>query len=227
MTLKSPIILALDRTKIEEVEELIEETREFVSIFKFGLEFFAMHGPAAVNAIMKKHEIEVFLDLKLHDIPNTVAGASRSVSSIAPKFLTVHAAGGSAMINAAVKELPGTAITAVTLLTSLSPADLKEQGEVRSAEEIVLDLARLAERAGAKAIVSSPLEVALLKSEVPSLKRITPGIRSETSEKSDQSRTLTPKEAIKAGSNYLVIGRPITAAPDPGLAAARILEELA
>lgn len=226
MSSESPIILALDRTNLPEVEKLIEETREFVSVFKFGLEFFSMHGPVIVNEIAKKHEIDIFLDLKLHDIPNTVAGASRSVGFISPKFLTVHASGGSAMIKAAVKELPNTAITAVTLLTSLSQSDLQEQGEARSAEEVVLDLARLAYRSGAQAIVSSPLEVALLKSEIPHLKRITPGIRSEKSENSDQSRTLTPKEAISAGSDYLVIGRPITAAPDPGLAASQIFAEL-
>ena len=157
-------------------------------------------------------DADLFLDLKLHDIPNTVGGAVKQVINLRPRFLTVHAAGGSAMISAAVNEGSSIDIAAVTILTSLSPFDLQEIGFARSPIESAVGLALLAKRAGARAIVCSPLEISAIRDAVgPDLAIITPGVRPVgEAGGDDQARTMSPHEAIASGATYLVIGRPIT-----------------
>lgn len=222
----SPIILALDSTEIDVCRNLIKETRNYVSIYKIGLEFFNKNGSEGVSKLQEQvGGFDLFLDLKLHDIPNTIAGAARAISFLNPRFLTVHASGGCAMIKAAATELPNSAITAVTVLTSLDDQELSKLG-LPVASELVISLATAAVTAGAQAIVTSPEEVGLLRAKLsPSIKLITPGVR-PTKISDDQARTATPKEALSAGADYLVIGRPITASPNPGKAAAEIFASL-
>jgi orotidine-5'-phosphate decarboxylase len=222
----SPIILAVDSTDLVKVQELIEDTRDAVTIYKFGLEFYLKFGKDVLQQFIDQFEIEIFLDLKLHDIPNTVQGACRSISSLNPYFLTVHASGGQEMIKAAVRELPASKIAAVTVLTSLDHSSLKSLGISSDIAELVYTMANQSFLAGAEAIVCSPLEVAMVKTEIPSLITITPGIRGAGSSLGDQLRTLTPEEARKAGSDFLVIGRPITQAENPGKAALEILQSI-
>lgn len=223
----SPVILALDSTEIARCRELIERTSPYVGVYKLGLEFFTARGISGVREIKRSFpNISIFLDLKLHDIPNTVAGAAKALSDEGISILTVHAAGGQKMIEAAVEALPQTQIAAVTLLTSINQAQLERLGFTASPEELVLRWAKEAVSAGARAIVASPLEVSSLRANLPrEVKLITPGIRLEPG-KDDQARTLSPVEALRAGSDYLVIGRPITSADSPDDAARRIYEEL-
>lgn len=210
----SPIILAVDTRDFDTARSWIEATRENVGVYKLGLEFFLTFGAEGVTALKNEFEIDIFLDLKLHDIPNTVSAAAAAVSTINPRFLTVHATGGHSMIEAAVRAVPHIDITAVTILTSLSEDDLFQIGFAQSAMESVVALADLAVRAGAKAIVSSPLEIKAIRSAVgerPTI--ITPGVRpADSAGSDDQVRTLTPHQAIAAGANFVVIGRPITGA---------------
>lgn len=227
MNAESPIILALDTMEVARCEELIAATQESVGIYKLGLEFYLRNGEAGLVAIKRSHpRVRIFLDLKLHDIPNTVAGAARAVAALEPEILTVHASGGAAMIEAAVAQLPTTMVAAVTLLTSLKPSDLAPFGEPDLGTSVVA-LAMMASEAGAKAIVASPQEIVALRSSLPnSMKLITPGIRLEGSSADDQSRTMTPAQARAAGADFLVVGRPISGAPDPRNAAAAILASL-
>jgi len=156
-------------------------------------------------------DFDLFLDLKLHDIPHTVAGATRAVAHINPKFLTVHASGGSEMIKQAVEAAPDIDITAVTILTSLDDEALTSIGYAKNPMDSAVNLAELAVKAGARAIVSSPLEVRAIRERVGNeVTIITPGVRPSGSAMGDQSRVMTPRDAIQAGSTYLVIGRPIT-----------------
>ena len=212
MNSTSPLVLALDTSDISVAHQWIDATRESIGVYKLGLEFFSTFGPSGVEEIVSRHQCEIFLDLKLHDIPHTVAGATRSVAHLRPKFLTVHASGGSAMINAAVEQGPGINITAVTILTSLSDESVKEIGFSQSALESATQLATLAVGAGAKAIVSSPFEIVSIRKSVgDSTMIITPGVRpADSSGGDDQVRTMTPKQALNLGANFVVIGRPIT-----------------
>lgn len=224
---ESPIILALDTTDINKCAELIDQTTDFVGVYKLGLEFFTSKGIDGVREIRTLFpKISIFLDLKLHDIPNTVGGAARSLADEGISILTVHASGGSKMIEAAVKALPETQIAAVTVLTSIDESQLRRLGFAENSADLVLNLARESVAAGAKSIVASPLEVSLLRKNLPrELRLITPGIRIEAG-KDDQVRTLAPLEAIRAGADSLVIGRPITSATSPREAARKIYEEL-
>ena len=219
--MKAPIILAVDTSDLDTAKRWVEATHESVSVFKLGLEFFLNFGQAGVAAIQDVTDSDIFLDLKLHDIPHTVAGAARAVSSLSPRFLTVHASGGRDMVAAAVEALPGSAITAVTILTSLSEEDLFEIGYANNALESAVALAKLSVNAGAKALVCSPLEIASIRAAVgPDIEIITPGVRPASETKSDdQKRTMTPVDAITAGASLLVIGRPITGAWKEGAAA--------
>jgi orotidine-5'-phosphate decarboxylase len=228
MSDKSPIILALDVDDIDAAYSLIERTLNDVSIYKLGLEFYLAHGKAGVREISKRFpDIDIFLDLKLHDIPNTVSGAASSVSALEPRFLTVHAAGGGAMIRAAVSALPKTSITAVTVLTSLDQGELSELGLPRDPQSLALTLGRRAVEYGARSIVCSPHETALIRKELGAeVTIITPGVRPLGSEKGDQSRVMSPRDAISQGANFVVIGRPITQASDPSAAAAEIRSSL-
>jgi orotidine-5'-phosphate decarboxylase len=207
----SPIILALDTDEIDIARNWIAATHESVSTFKVGLEFFLKHGADGIAALREAGDFELFLDLKLHDIPNTVGAATRSVGFLSPKFLTVHASGGAQMISAAVSAAPSTSITAVTVLTSLGDDELSEIGFRSSALSTAVALAALAISAGARSIVCSPLEVGAIRNIVdPQIQLITPGVRPLGSDSGDQKRTTTPSEAITAGADFVVIGRPIT-----------------
>ena len=171
--------------------------------------------------------VQVFLDLKLHDIPNTVSGAAKAVARLRPAILTVHATGGPAMIRAAVEAAPHTQIAAVTVLTSLAEEDLGRIGLAGPAGEAVRRLAAMSVEAGATALVCSPHEVAAVRAEVGTdITLITPGVRPTGADSQDQARVATPEQALADGADLLVIGRPITGSPDPGAAAAAIAASL-
>ena len=207
----SPIILALDTDDLSTAKKWIEITEDAIDVYKVGLEFFLKYGSAGLQELREVREFALFLDLKLHDIPNTVSGAVSSVRDLKPKFLTVHAAGGFPIIKAAADRAPDISITAVTVLTSLDAHELRVMGVPLSPLEYAVSLAKNAVAAGARSIVCSPLEVAAIRSEVGvDIELITPGVRPSDAELGDQSRVMTPKEAINSGANYLVIGRPIT-----------------
>ena len=212
MNNSSPLILALDTSDLKTAHDWIESTRESIAIYKLGLEFFCTFGSKGVAEILSQNDVEIFLDLKLHDIPHTVAGATRSVSHLKPRFLTVHASGGAAMIASAVESAPNTDITAVTILTSLSDEDVKDIGFTNNALHSAAQLAALAVDAGARAIVCSPFEIEAIRNSVgPKLIIITPGVRPADSKASDdQVRVMTPSQALTRGANFVVIGRPIT-----------------
>ena len=220
---KAPIILAVDTPELETAISWVKATQESVSVYKLGLEFFLTFGSDGVKAIKDVTDSDIFLDLKLHDIPHTVSGAAKAVSHLAPRFLTVHASGGEAMIKAAVHASPGTHITGVTILTSLSEEDVTNIGYKHNALDSAVGLATLAVNAGADAIVCSPLEIAAIRAAVgvsPII--ITPGVRpADSASGDDQVRTMTPKAAITSGANYVVIGRPITQSWSQGSAAMR------
>ena len=186
------------------------------------------YGPEAIEQVRAAApERALFLDLKLHDIPNTVAGAAGAVAHLHPDILTVHATGGAAMIRAAADVLPETRIAAVTVLTSMSAADLDAIGLAGPPLDAVRRLASLAVDAGARALVCSPQEVAAVRAEVgPDVLLITPGVRPAGADVGDQQRIATPEKALADGADLLVIGRPITAAPDPAEAAATIATHL-
>ncbi len=208
---ESPIILALDTDDIDIALKWIEVTKGSVDIYKVGLEFFLKHGAEGLRELRETQIFELFLDLKLHDIPNTVAGAVRAVSDLKPRFLTVHASGGAPMIEAATKAAPEIAIAGVTVLTSLEAKELSAMGIALTPLDLALSLARVAVASGAKAIVCSPIEVAEIRQAVGNeVKIIAPGVRPVDSEVGDQSRVMTPREAIISGADFLVIGRPIT-----------------
>jgi orotidine-5'-phosphate decarboxylase len=221
----SRLIAALDTTDAERAAAWAAAVAPSCGMFKLGLEFFLANGAAGMRAIGGR---PVFLDLKLHDIPNTVAGAVRAILPLAPRMLTVHAAGGAAMVAAArqAAEAAGSLrpiILAVTVLTSLDAAALAATGVGDTPAGQVLRLARMALAAGADGLVCSPLEVALLRDALgagPVL--VVPGIRPAGSAAADQARTMTPAEAVAAGADWIVVGRPITAAADPAQAAASI-----
>ena len=228
MKIDQNMILALDFPDLERTIDMIERTRSHISIYKMGLEFFLAQGREGVKKIQETFpEIDIFLDLKLHDIPNTVAGACASVADLEPKFLTVHAAGGFEMIKKAVAQSSKTSITAVTVLTSLDTEELQTLGLPSNPELLVLSLAKRAVAAGASSIVCSPLEVSALRKALgDEIILITPGVRPMNASLDDQSRVMTPRGAIDAGSTYVVIGRPITQASNPTSAAAEIASTL-
>ena len=210
--MKAPIVLAVDTPDLEIAKQWISCTQKSVSVYKLGLEFFLTFGHDGVRAIKNETDADIFLDLKLHDIPHTVKGAAAAIASLQPRFLTVHASGGPAMIEAAVAAIPQTDVTAVTILTSLSEDDLFRIGFASPALESAVALASLAVNAGARAIVCSPLEIEAICATIgPSIHIITPGVRPASEMGSDdQKRTMTPRDAITAGASYVVIGRPIT-----------------
>jgi orotidine-5'-phosphate decarboxylase len=209
--MRSPIILALDTKDLDTAKNWIEATNGSVDLYKFGLEFYLKFGAAGLRQLADAGDFQVFLDLKLHDIPNTVASSVKSVSDLAPKFLTVHASGGGAMVKAASEAAPEISITAVTILTSLSDSDLLEIGYEKDSKSSAIALAKLAASNGAKSIVCSPFEASEIRKVVGSdIEIITPGVRPTGSELGDQKRVMTPQEAITAGANYIVVGRPIT-----------------
>ena len=207
----SPIILAMDTDDLDIAKRWISLTNGSVGVYKLGLEFFLKFGPDGIVKIQNETDCEIFLDLKLHDIPNTVGQAVSSVAGLNPKFLTIHASGGSEMVKAAVLAAGKTSITAVTILTSLNNEDLSRIGYREGALTSAVNLAALATSAGATSIVCSPFEVSAIRRRVGSdVVLITPGVRPADSEVGDQKRSTTPAEAIANGADYVVIGRPIT-----------------
>lgn len=233
--MRNPVFVALDVPTAEEALDLVRELAPVVGGFKIGSELFTAAGPDIVRAV-RRTGAQVFLDLKFHDIPNTVARAVAAAVRLDVQMLTVHASGGLAMLQAAEEAAQQTAaqtgrnaplVLAVTVLTSLDSAALAEVGCDDHVGRQVERLAALAVRAGLRGLVCSPLEVAGLRQMLPShVQLVTPGIRPEGGGADDQRRTLTPRQALEAGADWLVIGRPITAAPQPRLAAEKILRSL-
>ena len=225
--MKAPIAVALDAPNLSVAKEWAKQVSPFVSTLKIGLETYLRDGKDSIQSIREISDCEIFLDLKLHDIPATVAGACKSVLELNPKYLTVHASGGKDMIKAAAEAMPQTLIVAVTILTSINEKNLQEIGFKNPANKSALDLALLAISAGARAIVCSPQEVSEIRRNVPKeIVLITPGVRPLGSNANDQQRIATPEEALTNGADLLVIGRPITSADDVGKAAKLISEEV-
>ena len=229
------LIVALDVNSRDSALSLVQALRPRVQRFKVGLELFTACGPALVREILDKGG-QVFLDLKFHDIPSTVARAAVSAARLGVGMFTIHLSGGPLMARRAADELEAHCqvyrvqrpkILGVTVLTSLSPADLEELGVGRSVEDQVVALAEMGKAAGLDGVVCSPLEARLIR-EVCGREFlvVTPGIRPEGSEPDDQSRTLSPKVALEAGADFLVVGRPIVKADDPLEAAENILLQM-
>ncbi|MCA9588941.1 MAG: orotidine-5'-phosphate decarboxylase [Myxococcales bacterium] len=225
----SPVAFALDLPDLDAARRVAEVVAPHVGMLKIGLELFVAHGPAVV-APLRELGLPIFLDLKLHDIPETVERAVARASALGVSLLTVHAAGGRAMLERAVaradREGAGLSVCAVTVLTSLDAADARDIGLARSPSETVPKVARLAFDAGVRAFVCSPAEVAGLRTDLgPDAVLVTPGVRPANSEAGDQKRTTTPAAAIAAGATWLVVGRPIRDAERPADAARAISAE--
>lgn len=232
--MSNPIFLAVDKPKRSDALALLGSVKHLIGGVKLGLEFFAAEGPDGIAAVMASApDLPLFLDLKLHDIPNTVAAAVTSVAHLGPSFITVHASGGEAMIEAAVEAATKFSyssppkILAVTILTSLGEADLAATGQKGPMEEQVERLACMAIASKASGLICSPHEIAKLRRAIgrqPVL--MVPGIRPQGAALGDQKRAMTPKDAMAAGADFLVIGRPISAADNPVRAVENILNEL-
>lgn len=223
------VIVALDTADPAAAQRWADAVSPHCGMLKLGLEFVLAAGPDGVRRLSQR---PVFLDLKLHDIPNTVAGAVRAVLPLQPRMLTLHGGGGSAMIEAARRAADTSAtpplLLAVTVLTSLDSSALHATGVAGGPRQQVLRLARLAMAAGADGLVCSAHEAAMLRDTLGSSPvLVVPGIRPAGSDMGDQARTMTPAEAAQAGADWIVVGRPITASPDPAAAAAAIAQELA
>ncbi len=227
MSKLAPVAVALDAPDLETAARWAALVTPHVCTVKVGLELYLRYGPEVVATVRGASRVSVFLDLKLHDIPVTVAGAARAVARLRPEVLTVHAAGGADVVRAVVEAAPGTMVAAVTVLTSLGDDDLGRIGLSGPVPDAVLRLAVLSVEAGAQGLVCSPREVSAVRAEVgDDVTLITPGVRPAGSEADDQARVATPEEALLAGADLLVIGRPITRASDPGAAAAAIAASL-
>lgn len=229
------IIVALDVPTAGAALQMAQRLHAHIGMFKVGKELFTAAGPAVARDLITAGET-VFLDLKFHDIPNTVRAAAYQAGLLGAGLLTVHASGGRKMLEAATEGVhaaqkesgvPRTRVLAVTVLTSLAAEDLAEVGFQGSPEQVVTRLARLAKRAGVDGVVASPREISAIRDACgPDFLIVTPGIRPAASAVGDQARTATPASAIRAGADYLVIGRPITGAEDPAAAADAIAAEM-
>jgi orotidine-5'-phosphate decarboxylase len=228
MTPRDRLIVALDVADAADARAMVDRLAGKVGMFKIGSQIFTSAGPDFVREVVARGE-KVFLDLKYHDIPNTVAGAVSVAGRLGVSLLTVHALGGKEMLEAAVGALPamGIRLLAITMLTSHSEETLGTIGLGGSVTESVRRLARLARDAGADGVVASPQEVAIVREACgPDFLIVTPGIRPTGSARADQSRTSTPAAARAAGADYIVVGRPILEAADPAAAAAAIVREM-
>jgi orotidine-5'-phosphate decarboxylase len=230
MNPRDRLIVALDVSSAAEARQIVTAVGGSATTFKVGKQLFTAEGPQVVRDLIASGR-KVFLDLKFHDIPNTVGGAVASASTLGVSMLTVHASGGSKMLRAACegasqgKTKP--LILAVTVLTSLNDADMQEQGITAGVESQVLRLAGMALQAGCGGVVASAREAANLRRSLGTgFAIVTPGVRPAGSDAGDQARVVTPKDAITAGADYIVVGRPITGAKDPASAAAGILAEI-
>jgi len=235
---RNPVFCAIDTADVGNATALAAKLADTVGGVKLGLEFFSANGPKGVQQVQKASDLPLFLDLKFHDIPNTVAGAVRSAAAqIKPFMMTLMAAGGRAMMEAAAKAatdiaheliVPRPLLLAVTVLTSFDEGDLLETGVSGAVGDQVRRLAELAKLSGVDGVVCSPLEAEVLRRDLgPGFKLVTPGVRPSWADANDQKRIMTPAEAVTAGADYLVIGRPISGAQDPAIAAQRVALELA
>jgi len=231
MISSSPVFCAIDTPDVATALSLASKLEGLVGGLKLGLEFFMANGPEGYARIAETG-MPVFLDVKLHDIPNTVKGAVSSLLPLKPAFITVHASGGAAMMRAAADAVAkGGAdrpkLLGVTVLTSLDASDLKELGQDAELPQHVKRLALLAKANGLDGVVCSPAEIAMLREACgKDFVLMVPGIRPEWAAANDQKRVTTPREAVQAGATHLVIGRPITSSSDPAAAAKRIMEEI-
>lgn len=233
---RNPVLVAIDTPELDRAKALSQSLAGAVGGIKLGLEFFNAHGPAGVAQVSGGGG-NLFLDLKYHDIPNTVAGAVRAAAKLQPMILNVHAAGGPAMMRAALEAADGESarlgvprpqVIAVTVLTSMDDVDLNAVGQRGPATDQVVRLARLAQDCGLAGVVCSPREIEAVRAACgPDFTLVVPGIRPAGATAGDQKRVMTPREAIDAGADWLVIGRPITGAPDPAAVAREILRGLA
>ena len=234
--IRNPIVVALDVDSIKQALSLVETLRGMVGMFKVGKQLFTAAGPEIVQKIVGMGE-KVFLDLKFHDIPNTVAQAGVEAARLGVSIFNLHAMGGSKMMRAAVEavneavereKIPRPLILGVTVLTSHTQESLNEIGIDRTLDDQVVALARLCKASGIDGVVASPHEIVRIREAVNDRDFVvlTPGVRPIGTALNDQSRVMTPAEAINAGADFLVIGRPITAADNPMLAAKKILEEI-
>ncbi|MDE3179645.1 MAG: orotidine-5'-phosphate decarboxylase [Acidobacteriota bacterium] len=234
---RARLCVALDLPTADAAARMAERLQEHAGMFKVGFELFSAEGPALARYLAARGE-KVFLDLKFHDIPNTVRAASREAAELGVSMFNVHASGGRKMMEAAregalagFREKPGAKrplVLAVTVLTSLAQADLQELGIAGSPHDAVIRLAMLAKSAGLDGVVASAQEAAAIRKACgPEFVIVTPGIRPASSAAGDQARVSAPADAVRAGADYLVVGRPITAAPDPAAAAEAIVREMA
>ena len=230
---REKVIFALDIDSVPEVDRWAELLAGHVGMFKIGKQLFTAGGPATVERV-RARGIDVFLDLKYHDIPNTVAMAGIEATRLGAKLFNVHALGGYEMMAKTAEALDktggreGTKILAVTILTSSTEQTLRDVGIERSVSEMVVRLAMLAKKAGIDGVVASPQEVGIIREACGSdFLVVTPGVRPAAAAVDDQKRIMTPGEAVAAGADYLVIGRPISAAPDPVVACQAIIDEIA
>ncbi|MFN2595112.1 MAG: orotidine-5'-phosphate decarboxylase [Actinomycetota bacterium] len=224
-TFKNPLCVALDVAERRELDRLVDQLAGQIGLAKVGLTTFSAFGPSVIGEIAR--EVPVFVDLKLHDIPMQVGRAARALVDAGAALLTVHAAGGSDMVAAAVKGAGSVPVVGVTILTSLPESQLRSIGFTGTAIDNVARLARLATGAGAAGVVCSPLEIAAVRNAVgedPLI--VTPGIRAGNAESHDQARTMDARSALQSGADVVVVGRPITQAADPAGAAAQLLQEI-
>jgi orotidine-5'-phosphate decarboxylase len=222
-----PIAVALDYGSLDDAKRTIDALADLVRVFKVGFELFTAAGPAAVHAV-RERGCDVFLDLKVGDIPNTAAGAVRSAAGIGARFLTIHSSGGAEMLRAAVGATVNGApkLLVVSVLTSLDEPALRQTGVERPLSAQVDAMASLAVSAGAPGLVLGATEVARVRAAYPDLFLLVPGMRPAWAQADDQKRTGTPAQAVADGADLLVLGRAVTGAPDPADAVKRVLEEL-
>ncbi|MDE2039328.1 MAG: orotidine-5'-phosphate decarboxylase [Elusimicrobia bacterium] len=216
------VIVALDVGSLEQERELLERLRGTIGFFKIGLQLFTAHGRQAVE-LARRHGARVFLDLKLHDIPRTVALAVRQAQNLGAESVSLHLSGGAAMLRSAREVSPRPKLWGVTMLTSLTDADAKVFGAEARLKGIAESLARLGRREGVDATICSPLEVEALRRALGGGTFVTPGIRPAGAELADQKRVMSPEQAAALGVDFIVVGRPITQAPDPLRAAQDVL----
>jgi orotidine-5'-phosphate decarboxylase len=218
------LVLAVDLSSRDDILRLVDALRGTVGVFKLGLQAFIANGPSIVRDVVASGE-RVFLDLKIHDIPNTAKHAVAEAAALGAFMATVHAAGGEAMLRACAHD--SLLVLGVTVLTSLDAAELERIGMQGSPMDAAVRLAQLAKNAGLRGVVASPQEIAPIRNACgDQFVILTPGIRPAGADAGDQRRTMTPREAVAAGADYIVVGRPITGAADARSAALRIVEEM-
>lgn len=228
LTARDRLIVALDFPTQAKALALVSALSSSVSTYKIGLQLYTVAGPAIVQAVAATGA-KIFLDLKLHDIPNTVAKAVTAAGELGVQMLTIHLSGGSAMLKAAVEvKPPHLSLLGVTVLTSATQETLGEIGIDSDLQDQVVRLAELGKSSGVDGLITSPHEVGLLRAQLgPEITLFTPGVRPAWAAADDQKRFTTPLQALKGGADYLVVGRPITAAADPQAAVERVVEEMA